>query len=206
LAGVDVSWCVTAGWAVDLFVGHQTREHEDLEISIPAASWPRVSRELSTLDFVVAGDGQLWPVTDANLDAHFQTWGRDASGVFRLDVFRDPHDGDTWICRREARLTRPYSALIRHTRDGIPFMAPDVVLLFKAKHDRDKDRADRDVCLPLMSAGEREWLAAAIEMVYPGHPWLTTLRWVERATAGLVYSGRWRSRRSLATWPVAFTL
>ena len=118
----------------------------------------------------------MWQMNSANLDAHFQTWGRDASGVFRLDVFRDPHDGDTWICRRDARLTRPYSALIRKSPHGIPYMAPEVVLLFKAKHDRDKDRADLGVCFPLMSAVEREWLAAAIEMVYPGHPWLATLR------------------------------
>jgi hypothetical protein len=55
-------------------------------------------------------------------------------------------------------------------------MAPEVVLLFKAKPDRDKDRADLDVCLPLMSAAETEWLAGAIEMVHPGHPWLETLR------------------------------
>jgi hypothetical protein len=176
LAGTDVSWCVTAGWAVDLFVGRETRTHEDLEIAIPAASWPDVRRELSTLDFVVPAAGQLWPLNSANLDAQIQTWGRDDSGVFRLDVFREPHDGGTWICRRDARLTRPYSALIRMTQDGIPFMAPEVVLLFKAKHDRDKDRADLDVCLPLMSTAEREWLAAAIEMVHPGHPWLATLR------------------------------
>jgi hypothetical protein len=176
MSGVDVSWCVTAGWAVDLFVGRETREHEDLEIAIPAAAWPLVRRQLSTLDFVVAGAGRLWPLDSATLDAHFQTWGRDASGVFRLDVFRDPHDGDTWICRRDARLTRPYSALIRKTPDGIPFMAPEVVLLFKAKHDRDKDRADLGVCLPLMSAAETAWLADAIEMVYSGHPWLAALR------------------------------
>lgn len=175
LAGVYVPWCVTAGWAIDLFVGRETRQHNDLEIAIPAAAWPVVSAALSTLTFVVAGSGQLWPVNDANLAAHFQTWGRDASGAFRLDVFRDPHDHDTWICRRDTRLTRPYSTLIRKTPDGIPYMAPDVVLLFKAKHARDKDWADLHTCLPRMSNAEKEWLLTAINTVHPDHPWVTAL-------------------------------
>ena len=173
--GVDVPWCVTAGWAVDLFVGRETRTHDGLEIAIPSAAWPVVRQHLSDLDFVVAGDGRLWPLTSATLDAHFQTWGRDGSGGFRLDVFRDPHDGDTWICRRDPRLTRPYTELIRRTSDGIPFMSPDVVLLFKAKHDREKDRADLGECLPLMSDAEIAWLTTTIAMVHPGHPWLTLL-------------------------------
>ena len=33
--GVTAPWCVAAGWALDLFRGEQTREHEDLEIAVP---------------------------------------------------------------------------------------------------------------------------------------------------------------------------
>lgn len=175
MAGLEVPWCITAGWAVDLFVGRQTREHEDLEVAIPAAGWPAVRRRLSSLEFVVAGAGRLWPLEGPAFEEFFQTWGRDASGTFRVDVFRDPHLGDTWICRRDARIRRPYSTLIRTTPDGVPFMAPEVVLLFKAKHDRDKDRADLDACLTLMTDAEKAWLAHAITLVHPGHPWLATL-------------------------------
>ena len=101
--------------------------------------------------------------------------GRDDSGAFRVDVFRDPHEGDTWICRHEKRITLPYSELRRTTPEGIPFSAPEVVLLFKAKHDRDKDRADLTACLPLMSEAETAWLAESISLVYPDHPWLESL-------------------------------
>jgi hypothetical protein len=54
-------------------------------------------------------------------------------------------------------------------------MSPEAVLLFKAKHDRDKDRTDLAVCLPLMTDVERAWLAEAIAMVHPGHAWLAIL-------------------------------
>ena len=36
LRGVTAPWYVAAGWALDLFRGGQTREHEDLEIAVPA--------------------------------------------------------------------------------------------------------------------------------------------------------------------------
>lgn len=56
-----------------------------------------------------------------------------ASGQFLFDVFREPHEGDTWICRRDPRLRLPYDAIIERTTDGIPYLVPELVLLFKAK-------------------------------------------------------------------------
>lgn len=34
LAGVGVPWCVVGGWAIDLWLGVQTRPHEDTEIAV----------------------------------------------------------------------------------------------------------------------------------------------------------------------------
>ena len=31
----SVPWCVTAGWAIELFVGQPIRPHSDLEVAIP---------------------------------------------------------------------------------------------------------------------------------------------------------------------------
>jgi hypothetical protein len=177
LEDTTVPWCVTAGWAIDVFLGRQTRDHDDLEIAVPRSAWPEICERLDTLDFVVAGDGQLWPPTAPNLDSHFQTWGRDESGKYRVDVFRDPHDGDTWICRRDPTITRPYAQVIRRSAQDVPYMAPEIVLLFKAKHARDKDTADLGHCLPLLTPTERIWLVEAIERVYPQpHPWIDLVR------------------------------
>jgi hypothetical protein len=57
-------------------------------------------------------------------------------------VFREPHVGDHWVCRRDASITLPYSELILRTSEGIPYAAPEVALLFKAKQLREKDIAD----------------------------------------------------------------
>lgn len=175
IGATTIPWCITAGWAIDLFLGVTTRAHEDIEIAIPLARWEELRGRLTRLDFLVAGSGQLFPLASPAFDEHFQTWGRDAGDVFRLDVFRDPHEGETWICRREPRLRLPYSQLIAVTATGVPYMSPEVVLLFKAKHDREKDRHDLNVALPKMSASRVSWLRDALELVHPGHAWLSRL-------------------------------
>jgi hypothetical protein len=63
---------------------------------------------------------------------------------------------------------------IEHDPNGIPYLAPEIVLLFKAKHAaRDKDAADFARALPLLDAQRRQWLADALRIVHPGHDWLT---------------------------------
>jgi hypothetical protein len=59
--------------------------------------------------------------------------------------------------------------------EGIPYLAPEIVLLFKARHDRPKDQGDFTGVLPLLNPGRRAWLAAALARVHPGHPWISEL-------------------------------
>ena len=59
--------------------------------------------------------------------------------------------------------------------DGIRYERPEVSLLYKAKHDRPKDRADFDVTLPLLDTDAVEWLKQALQQAHPGHAWLDRL-------------------------------
>ena len=62
------------------------------------------------------------------------------------------------------------------SEDGIPYGRPEIVLLFKARHsDRPKDEADFAAVLPRLGPARRRWLADALELVHPGHPWLERL-------------------------------
>ncbi|HEY5362037.1 MAG TPA: hypothetical protein VIJ82_30865 [Streptosporangiaceae bacterium] len=176
LAGVRVPWYVAGGCALDLFRGSQTRVHDDLEIAVPAAEFPVIRAALADLEFDVAGAGRLWPESSPAAAVMHQTWGRDrGTEIYRLDVFREPHDGDSWICRRDDRIRRPYSTLILRSRDGIPYLAPEVALLFKAKYTRPKDLDDFAGVLPLLTEQRRAWLAGALRAVHPGHPWLAVM-------------------------------
>ncbi len=95
------------------------------------------------------------------------------TSVYRLDVFREPHEGDTWICRRDPAIRMPYAEIIRRTPDGIPYLTPEIALLFKAKGDRAKDQIDYERMEPLLTDTERGWLLTTVAAVHPGHPWLT---------------------------------
>jgi hypothetical protein len=61
-----------------------------------------------------------------------------------------------WVCLREASITLPYSELILRTSEGIPYAAPEVALLFKAKQLREKDIADFQRVLPTPRANETD--------------------------------------------------
>jgi hypothetical protein len=179
LHGVAAPWCVAAGWAIDLFLGGVPREHEDLEIAVPAAHAAEVFAALDPLEPYVARVGRALPLSEAAefLDAGVhQTWMLERERpCWRLDVFREPSDGQTWICRRDESIRMGYDELIERTDTGIPYLRPDVVLLFKAKHARPKDDGDFEAALPRLAAARREWLREALELVHPGHRWLPEL-------------------------------
>jgi Aminoglycoside-2''-adenylyltransferase len=176
LEGVEAPWYVAAGWALDLFAGAQRREHEDLEIAVPNT---RLDEFLPALDglepCVITGPNEATPLAQARdqLAETHQTWVREpATGLWRFDVFREPSDGDMWICRGDPAIRMPYDRLIEWTDDGIPYGRPEVILLYKAKHSRDRDEGDFADMLPLLESERRRWLAGALELVHPGHAWL----------------------------------
>ena len=177
LAGITAPWCVAAGWALELFRGTQTRDHGDIEIAIPAASFPEVRARFPGYAFDAVGDGRIWEnATPEALAATHQTWLREpATGNYLLDVFREPHDGQTWICRRDETIRLPYDQIIHRTPDGIPYLAPELVLLFKAKHTRLKDQADFEVTIPHLTPAQRSALADLLARAHPGHGWLAHL-------------------------------
>ena|SRR5215469_476345 len=181
LRDVSAPWYVAGGWALDLFRGHQTREHGDLEIGVPSAAFGQIRDALAACEFEAAGDGMLWPVDGPAFASTHQTWVSEpapdlADGrVYRLDVFREASRDGLWVCRRDERIALPYETLVGRTLAGIPYLRPEITLLFKAKYTRAKDEADFRGVLPQLTAGARLWLRHNLELVHPGHAWIEVL-------------------------------
>lgn len=176
LRDVDAPWYVTAGWALDLFRGRQTRDHDDLEIAVPASGLAEIQQALSGCDLHAVGGGLAHPLTSETLAEHHQTWVRErATGLWRLDIMREPWGRDTWVFRRDARIRLPRDRVIASTADGIPYARPEVALLYKAKNARPKDDDDLAGVLSLLDPGARRWLTGSLELVHPGHRWLDAL-------------------------------
>jgi hypothetical protein len=175
LAAVEAPWYIAAGWAIDLFLGEERREHEDLEIAVPAERFAEIADALRDFEIFVIDAGHATPLADLLRETH-QTWVLEPStSVWRLDVFREPSAGGTWISRRDASIRLPYDVVVARTRSGIPYARPEIVLLYKAKHSRPKDEEDFTAVLPRLDALQRRWLAEALEVVHPGHRWLSEL-------------------------------
>jgi hypothetical protein len=178
LAGVDVPWSVVGGWAIDLFLGEQTRHHEDLEIAVTRADFPAVRRALDGFALHAVGDGRVRALAAGEpppQETH-QNWVLDVEAdVWRMDVMLEPGDPTTWVYRRDESIRAPRPFMVGRSVEGVPFLEPHGALLFKAEGTRPKDEADLASCLSRLGGGRRAWLAAALARTQPGHPWLERL-------------------------------
>ena len=121
-----------------------------------------------TLRSLIVGDHDLAPTTE-NL------WLRaGAAEPWEYDVILMDTSDTTWTFKRDARISRPLDDIL-WSRDGIEYLRPEVQLLHKARAVRRKDLADFEACLPRLGAQERQWLARALGIAHPGHPWIARL-------------------------------
>lgn len=179
LGGSDTDWYVVGGWALDLWHGKPTRAHEDLEFSVPVSQAQRYRGILSDLEFFTVRDGKFdyLPLDETpSMDA-WQHWGADiGAGCWRVDMMVDPGSRDLWVYKRDPSFTLPRAVAIRATACGIPYLAPHIVLLFKARHAREKDHADFRNALPRLDSSEKSSLCRWLEVLHPGHSWIQALR------------------------------
>ena len=125
-----VAWAVAGGWAIDLYLQETTREHEDIEIVVARDDFAAVTRAID-LEWCTVGEGRAWALDDSPAALH-QTWGRDkTTRHWRLDVFREDWEAGDWIVRRDRRIRRALPAAVEHDPTGIPYLVPEIVLLYK---------------------------------------------------------------------------
>jgi hypothetical protein len=170
-----LAWWVAGGWAIDLAVGRQTRPHDDLDIAVLRRDQPALVSVLDGWDVRLAAEpGALepWDLGErvpAELHALWCRPSGDEDWAFEI-LLNDAEDDD-WLFRRNNAVRLPLHQMGRVSADGVPFLAPEVVLLFKAKNVRDRDELDLQLSLPMLSAERRAWLRDAIAVVHPDHPW-----------------------------------
>jgi hypothetical protein len=179
LAGVNASWCVVGGWAIDLFLGRQTRAHQDLEIGVPRSQLPAIRQRLARFALHTVRDGEVRALAPGELPPleNHQNWVLDpGANAWRMDVMLEPGDAETWVYRRDESIRAPRAELVATTKRGIPYLRPEAVLLFKARRSEEKDEQDLAAVLPGLDGKARAWLRDALSRAHPGHPWARRLR------------------------------
>lgn len=178
LSALSVPWWVAGGWALDLYVGNQSRPHKDFDVGILRRDVHRVISGLPSWDFFEAKSGVLTKLAAGEVPRSGvnSLWGRTrGSAWWELELMLDEADADHWVFRRASTIRRPLTTVIRHNPDGIPYLAPEIQLLYKARTPRSNDQTDFDHIYPRLDLDARSWLQDALAIAEPGHPWLSML-------------------------------
>ena len=179
-APADFPWWVAGGYAIELAVGHQFREHDDMDVLILRRDQAAMRRLLANWDcrpVDPAGLSRRWePGEILPLDVH-DVWCReDIDAPWRFSLMLDEADGDMWYSRRDSTVRKAVAELTAQHPGMPPFLAPDVQLYYKAKDVRAKDEQDLNMVLPILTPRQRAWLAQAVYRSYgASHPWLARI-------------------------------
>lgn len=189
-------WSLCGGWAVDAWLGRQTRDHGDIDIAVfhddlsaffdHMAGWQLIAH-----DPQVAGDSsEPWDGRRLVLPAHIHARSPEARRSlpdrldapaqvgFSLDIQVNERSGRDWVFSREPRVTMSVRRGVRHSAWGVPTAVREVLIFYKATAYSDlrlHDELDFLALLPHLTEKQRSWLWEAISVVHPGHPWLTQL-------------------------------
>lgn len=190
MASFRAPWALCGAWALDAWLGQITREHGDVDISVFAPDQRSLFEHLRGWqllphgpsvgeDYADAWDGR-WLEPPSHIHARPDTGDAlPSDGIakeeqgFRVEFQIDDRSGDDWVLHREPRITFPVRDAITESAWGLPVVVPEVLLFFKARELRRRDKLDFAVALPHLSPQQLEWLRDAISRI--GHPWLSEL-------------------------------
>ena len=178
--GYEKPWGICGGWAIDLYLGKVTREHHDVEIAVFRKDQTVLQAHLRDwyLTKVVSLTGQRdqWKEGEQLQppihEIHAQ---RQDEVVHHLEILLDECTKDYWQFRRDARIMRPLSMLWGYSDDGVPYLKPEIVLLYKAQTPTANDEVDFAHVCAVLTSEPRRWLKHALTTCYPGHRWCDVL-------------------------------
>lgn len=181
MAGFPHRWAICGGWALDLYLGRVSRAHKDVDIAVLRRDQATVRAWLAARGWTLekAHDGRLSPWDEGEmieLPVH-GIWCRNPRhDPDFLEVLLNEADGTHFRFRRDPAITLDLDRAFLHTDTGVPVLAPEITLLYKAKHAAlAENAADFRTALPHLDRGRRAWLRDSLERVHPGHEWLRAL-------------------------------
>ncbi|MFF1921661.1 nucleotidyltransferase domain-containing protein [Streptomyces sp. NPDC058221] len=181
LAPLRTPWWIAGGYAVELAVGRAFRDHGDIDILLLRGDQLAVQQVLPDWEWWAADPpGTLRPWRPGEiLPPHVHDiWCRPGPAEpWRVQFMLDDTAGDDWVFRRDARIRRPLDRLGAVSGDGVPYVVPEVQLLYKSGSRRPKDEQDFEAALPVLGDDARSWLTETITLAEgAGHPWAARLR------------------------------
>ncbi|MCD4848489.1 MAG: amino acid transporter [Candidatus Aegiribacteria sp.] len=181
LSGLSVPWWIAGGYAIDLFVGRETRSHGDMDVLIRRDDQLEVQRYLSDWDMHKTQQPGLkpWPIGEFQDRPFDDIWCRWKEGSpWQLQLMLLDTDGDQWVFKRDQTIRGSIDSLGILASIGVFYIAPEIQLLYKARLDTlDKDEFDFQTAIPFMEESSCTWLLECLEKRFPGgHSWIDQLK------------------------------
>lgn len=92
-----------------------------------------------------------------------------------IEILLNESNNNEWVYRRDLRICKPLNTIYSYNKLGIPYLNPEIVLLFKAKNTREKDNQDFDFVINQLDDKKREWLSKNLKLTNPNHQWIDYL-------------------------------
>jgi hypothetical protein len=163
---------IAGGWAIDLHVGRKTREHKDVEIAIARNDQQLLLQlpDLSRIEYIENRTVKIWKGQRLELPVH-EMYCHFNSGHI-LEVLLNEFTAADWLYRRNTAIHLAKNKFINKNGAPLPL---EVVLLFKAKHRREKDDQDFMSAFPILGPDKKDWLRQALKTEDQNHPWIKEL-------------------------------
>jgi hypothetical protein len=171
-SGAPFRWWLSGGRALELHLGRSWRDHHDTDVGITRPEAAAIRSVLADWDIYVAAAGQLEPWSGDDLEAarhQNNLWCRhDVDGPWLLDVTIGEGDDEVWIYRRDPSIRFAWTDAVLQSPEGVPYLAPELQLLFKSRDRREKDDIDAREVIPQLETARRDRLALLLPTE---HPW-----------------------------------
>lgn len=174
---MSIVWGIAGGWALDLHIGRQTREHKDIDVIVFRQDQQKVYSYLSQewiLYKAYKGTLEIWkgePLEQVN-----DIWvKKDEQSAWSFQLMFVDQVDENWIYRRHPMIRRKASDIFLTTTEHIRYLRPEIQLLYKGGSSviREKDNLDWQTVLPYLTIEEKEWLVSGLKGQFPeGHRWI----------------------------------
>jgi hypothetical protein len=181
MSSFDAPWWVAGGGALDLWMGHPTRAHLDVDVAILRDDQKQLHETFGGWELYYATpDHRLVPYrSDRWLQEPLHgVWVRPTSDApWLCEFLLNEHEGQQWVYRRNSAVRKPLAEVgVMASAAGVPILVPEIVLLYKAHELTEKDEADFRSVLPQLTPSRKAWLLGALDETTPDHPWARRLR------------------------------
>ncbi|MFB7140021.1 nucleotidyltransferase domain-containing protein [Gottfriedia sp. NPDC056225] len=176
MKGFNKGWYIAGGWAIDLYLGKETRNHHDIEIAIARKDQLSLKEYLNdwTFNKVLKGELTNWKNEYLELPIH-ELHGRNSQTNSELEVLLNEIEFNEWKFRRDKSIICKLDSFYSFSNEGIPYLNPEIVLLYKVSNTREKDHEDFKNVINSLNEFQKKWLREAILRNHPNHEWLEGL-------------------------------